>query len=125
MISLNVEEYCMNCPNFEADVDKTSWSTGEVYTKIRCTHSRQCYEIKKYLERQSQCEKVLNSVKNEEGPIKCEKTCSSCCLHSSYCELKCNTDKCEMTEYDSDGNQPCRCINVTHGEHCPYYKSAK
>ena len=50
MISLDVRKYCENCPNFEADVDKIYCSNGEVLTTIRCANSRQCHEIKTYLE---------------------------------------------------------------------------
>lgn len=54
MIQLKVEEYCQYCPEFEADVEKNTFYSGNgaVFydTTIRCSHRERCNEIKKYIE---------------------------------------------------------------------------
>ncbi len=55
MIELYVEEYCSNCPDFEAEVDKDCYENG-VYvkriTRISCKNMDKCREIMKYLKEQ-------------------------------------------------------------------------
>ena len=55
MITLNIQKYCHECPDFEADVrkqDTADFHIGHVWhdTLISCAHRNRCYEIKKYLE---------------------------------------------------------------------------
>lgn len=56
MITLDIQKYCHDCPDFEADVSKRTihgfddaleWTD----TKISCAHKNRCYEIKKYIEK--------------------------------------------------------------------------
>lgn len=71
MIELKVEEYCHNCPDFEADVTKHGgmrlydypWVPGEsevevvgVHTTVRCAHAARCRAVKRYLEKQQKGE---------------------------------------------------------------------
>ena len=50
MINLKVEKYCENCPEFEADVDKTSYISSSMQsihesfcnTVITCEHRERC-----------------------------------------------------------------------------------
>lgn len=57
MITLEVEEYCQNCPDFEADVKKThAFAIGKGMreetaneTVVRCEHSVKCYTMMNYL----------------------------------------------------------------------------
>lgn len=46
MIKLEVEDYCQDCPHFEADVDKQILYAGETpmicNTYIRCDHRMAC-----------------------------------------------------------------------------------
>jgi hypothetical protein len=56
MIQLDVEEYCYNCLDFEADVTKplrdtetNTWSN----TIIQCKYRKRCRAIKDYLTRKS------------------------------------------------------------------------
>jgi hypothetical protein len=55
-ISLEVQDYCHQCPDFEAEVDKERLFAvnGDVRisTTIRCKHSSRCRAIKKYLSKQ-------------------------------------------------------------------------
>ena len=55
-ISLEVQDYCHECPDFEAEVDKERLFTtkGDVMisTIIRCKHSGRCRAIKHYLSEQ-------------------------------------------------------------------------
>lgn len=58
MIKLSIEEYCHNCPDFEAEVEK---DTVEVYdfdsfgttektdTTIKCANCERCDAIRQYL----------------------------------------------------------------------------
>lgn len=60
MIKLNVEEYCQDCPDFEAEVEK---ATVEVHdfdfmscgiktvtdTVIKCANCEKCDKIRQYL----------------------------------------------------------------------------
>ena len=58
MISLNVEEYCHNCPDFEAYIEiavygfdtMKSDSNMEYSHIITCKHEDRCRQIKRYLE---------------------------------------------------------------------------
>lgn len=56
MIRLEVEDYCQNCPDFEAKVDSTSLHANDKevvnYHIIRCKHARRCERMKEYLEGQ-------------------------------------------------------------------------
>ena len=55
-ISLEVQEYCHSCPDFEAEIDKERYFMSNVdvmiSTVIRCKHSSRCRAIKKYLSEQ-------------------------------------------------------------------------
>lgn len=50
MINLEVQKYCENCPEFEADVDKTSYISSSMQsihesfcnTVITCKHRERC-----------------------------------------------------------------------------------
>lgn len=55
MIRLNVESYCQNCPDFEANVEKFNISSPFIskhQTIIKCEHAARCAEIKRYLEKE-------------------------------------------------------------------------
>ena len=70
MIKLKVEEYCHNCPDFEADVTKTDkvyasnydWLTDSRVeltrsdTIVTCAHANRCRAVKRYLEKQQKGE---------------------------------------------------------------------
>ena len=59
MIELKVDEYCHNCPEFEAQVDKvyrTYKAEPEVHTTVTCEHRSKCECIRKCVE--SQCENM-------------------------------------------------------------------
>lgn len=52
MIELHVEDYCHNCPEFGADVQKNTLYAGyEEYcqTDIYCKHRSRCEHIYEYL----------------------------------------------------------------------------
>jgi hypothetical protein len=51
MISLQVENYCQNCPNFEPYCN-CLYSLQSVETLVQCTHKDLCKEIKAYIEGQ-------------------------------------------------------------------------
>lgn len=57
MISLQVENYCQNCPDFKpyCTVFRTSDMRGNeiVETLVQCTRKDRCKEIKKYIEQQA------------------------------------------------------------------------
>lgn len=60
MINLKVEKYCENCPEFEADVDKTSYFSSSMQsihksfcnTVITCEHRGRCRVIMDYLSKE-------------------------------------------------------------------------
>ena len=59
MIRIDVEGYCHNCLDFEADVTKpvrdlrdNAWSD----TVVQCEHRKRCAGIRRYLEQQSKSE---------------------------------------------------------------------
>ena len=60
MISLNVEEYCHNCPDFGVYVksDVYSFYTMQSYSNMECSHiitckhEDRCRQIKRYLEKE-------------------------------------------------------------------------
>ena len=60
MIKLEVEKYCENCPEFEADVDKTSYISSSMQsihesfcnTVITCEHRERCRVIMDYLSKE-------------------------------------------------------------------------
>lgn len=58
MIVLEVEDYCHDCPDFEADVQKADiwagideeiWNFGD--TVIRCEYRERCRSIRRYLKK--------------------------------------------------------------------------
>lgn len=57
MIVLEVQDYCHDCPSFEADVqrpEKLLTNTNEVIvgnTVVRCEYRNRCERLKRYLER--------------------------------------------------------------------------
>ena len=54
MIKLKVEDYCHECPAFEADVDTSGWydpQSQEEDTIIRCRYRKRCANMVRYLER--------------------------------------------------------------------------
>ena len=48
MITLNVEKYCHNCSEFEAQVDKL-YTDRQVVTYVYCEHKNLCKRIHDYL----------------------------------------------------------------------------
>lgn len=59
MISLHLKEYCGNCPEFKADVEKEQLCDpyGEVsviHTTIRCKYRERCERLLKYLQKQKE-----------------------------------------------------------------------
>ena len=53
MIKLQIEKYCHNCPEFEAQVDKTYFlylTDPEIHTIVTCEHRGKCECIRKYFE---------------------------------------------------------------------------
>lgn len=72
MITLKVEDYCHDCPDFEPDVEKNSETlhrndpfTGPFYTEtitfhtttIHCKHRYRCESVKEYMRKQLEEEK--------------------------------------------------------------------
>ena len=52
MIYLRIKDYCQNCPNFDADVNKIFTNSGGIVsTEIRCSHVEECDQIRHYLEK--------------------------------------------------------------------------
>jgi hypothetical protein len=51
MISLQVENYCQNCPDFEPYCNRL-YSLQSVETLVQCAHKDLCKEIKAYIEGQ-------------------------------------------------------------------------
>lgn len=54
MIKLQVEEYCHDCPEFEAESEELYYMNNgelEVSTFVSCMHKNKCYRIKNYIER--------------------------------------------------------------------------
>jgi hypothetical protein len=56
MITLDIQPYCHNCPNFKAKVDHINREVGpgerEYHHVIFCEHQFTCHSIKEYLARQ-------------------------------------------------------------------------
>lgn len=59
MITLKTEEYCNNCPDFEACVEKEDLGFDTMtlsmrlhHTYIRCVHADRCGNIKHFIEKQ-------------------------------------------------------------------------
>ncbi len=61
-ITLKVEDYCQNCPDFEADVDKETLYCRDDFdifeplkhmteTTVTCKHRDRCACVKEYIER--------------------------------------------------------------------------
>lgn len=53
MICLNVKEYCADCPEFEANVERlyirSVKNDRTIKTVITCEHAQRCESIHKYL----------------------------------------------------------------------------
>ena len=58
MIKLDIQPYCQNCLNFEADVEspKRAYAGSDIAyqtdTIVRCERRKYCENIKRYLERE-------------------------------------------------------------------------
>ena len=56
-IKLQVEEYCQNCPNFEATVEKFDFNAGGTTylydTVIKCSNAEQCGHMMEFLRNQN------------------------------------------------------------------------
>lgn len=54
MITLEIEKYCNNCPNFDVETEKHMLNVDgrplEYYTYVKCKNREMCRNIKKYLE---------------------------------------------------------------------------
>lgn len=69
MIILDIQEYCHDCRDFEADVDKPERQTvGDTVvqtdTIIRCERRNRCASIKRYLELQAKFKADQEAVQN-------------------------------------------------------------
>lgn len=52
MIKLEIEDYCQNCPAFEATTEKfTDFAHNAVITKVYCESQKKCARLVQYLER--------------------------------------------------------------------------
>ena len=51
MIRLEVEPYCQNCQNFDAEVNKMYGDDTPVLTVISCVRSAHCARLVRYLEK--------------------------------------------------------------------------
>lgn len=49
MIKLNVEDYCQDCPEFEAHADKLYGDNRSLNTWVYCEHKKICKRIHDYL----------------------------------------------------------------------------
>ena len=59
MIKLQIEKYCHDCPEFEAQVDKAYFLhliDPEIHTVVTCRHRGKCECIRKYVEREERKE---------------------------------------------------------------------
>lgn len=76
MITLRVEDYCHDCPDFEADVNKEEVSTAmwdDVMKKwdfpvincttIYCKHRYKCHALKEHLEKKASKENKKDETK--------------------------------------------------------------
>lgn len=61
MINLKVEDYCQNCPDFEADVDKEKLYQHDLFefepimiseTVVTCTRAHRCANLVRYLKKE-------------------------------------------------------------------------
>lgn len=77
MITLDIDDYCNNCNEFDADVEKDivvlnniqkSNQTCKCNTTITCKHRFRCQNIRGYLNIQKNGEK--NGEKNDESSVK-------------------------------------------------------
>ena len=51
MITLQVESYCQNCPDFEL-YNNVLWIDREIHTIVQCTHKDRCNSIYNYIRKQ-------------------------------------------------------------------------
>lgn len=51
MIELKINDYCQDCPEFDADIDEYfRMDGGAKHTLISCKHEKKCLSIKTHLE---------------------------------------------------------------------------
>lgn len=63
MITLDVEEYCQECPEFEAEVESIKYPDymgghriGFCDTVIRCEHRDKCHQLYKHIKKNEENE---------------------------------------------------------------------
>lgn len=56
MIMLYKATYCDECPEFEAETERTFANDKCVETRVSCKHSRRCRNIYKYIKEQAEKE---------------------------------------------------------------------
>lgn len=52
MISLDIQDYCHDCPKFEPECTKLYYGDGNCTTLISCENKGVCANIKLYIEQQ-------------------------------------------------------------------------
>lgn len=118
MIELKVEEYCHNCPDFEA-VQHTEFYNH----KLVCMHARKCAAIKQHLE---------NTQPKLGFPIKTADLCAGC--YYGFANRGCSRLGASLDDIDIacdgcpnhiGGIHNCACAAIDIGDPCPYYKHYK
>ena len=125
MIELKVEEYCHDCPEFEAHCNKDAFvfTNGQVHhcnTIITCEHAGRCASIKNYLEKST--DDIKEAVRDSIFPAKEESTCDACeySWRHKCCKCDGNCSKtCEMYDHEI---KKCKCAQINWGQPCPYFK---
>lgn len=56
MITLHKATYCEECPEFEAETERTFAGDMCIQTRIYCKHSQRCRNIYKYIKEQAERE---------------------------------------------------------------------
>ena len=51
MITLNIEDYCQNCPEFEAEMERLYAGNDICQTNLFCAHREKCRRIQEYVSR--------------------------------------------------------------------------
>ena len=52
MISLEIENYCNNCPDFEVEQKILEFSASDVFHSLECKHRYKCKSMANYLKRE-------------------------------------------------------------------------
>ena len=90
MITIKVEEYCHNCPDFSPDIERTYTDNGLIETRVLCLLAARCRRLRNKYQKQEKAEFACRvCLERERTNNPHVKECAFRAFDNEYCpELK-------------------------------------